>query len=348
MMGKARRPRNDRKVKSKTALPGSLGEVLDNAGFAALGRRIVVGKPKNSDVERQPTTAPQFAESERRLDNRTTAPGWTAPVIEFLAENLPGDPSVAWEHLFITAYEVGCEALAELGQARIVFGGATPLAVPEIPEVLPRWDDVATAVVWVAAQGNLLGYRHFAGARGQPNQRGCFRPNIRASHGCGPAYLAPEAFAVFRSLGLVIDGRWTEAAETILWRDDPPEWAIDFTEDERFTQACISAAERLPKDIAAEIETIALVTDDEVSERYALEVQNRPEPRTKGEIRVLMESFHRADLDALFCRRWRLQDGWLPPDEVRRSLRLPYDPLAMGMRRAFAMRYLPHHPFLSK
>lgn len=150
------------------------------------------------------------------------------------------------------------------------------------------------------------------------------------------------------NLGLVIDGRWTEAAETILWRDDPPEWAIDFTEDERFTRACSFAAERVPPDIAAEIETIALVTDDEVSARYALEVQHRPEPRTKGEIRVLMESFHRDDLDALFCRRWRLQDGWLPPDEVRRSLRVLYDPLAMEMRRAFAALYLPHCPFLSK
>lgn len=347
-MRKARRPRNDRKVKSKTPSPGSLGEVLDNAGFTALGRRIVVGRPKHGDVERQPTTDLQVGESERRFDNPTTAPVWTAPVIEFLADNLPGDPSVEWEHLFITAYEVGCEVLTALGQATEILGGATPLAVPEIPEVLPRWDDVATAVVWVSAQSNLLGYRHFAGSRGQPNQRGCFRPNIRASHGCGPAYLAPEAFAVFRSLGLVTDGRWTEAAETILWRDDPPEWAIDFTEDERFTRACISAVKCVPPDIAAEIETIALVTDDEVSARYALEVQHRPEPRTKGEIRVLMENFHRGDLDALFCRRWRLQDGWLSPTEVRRSLRLPYDPLAMEMRRAFALRYLPHHPFLAK
>ncbi|WP_146721705.1 hypothetical protein [Sinorhizobium meliloti] len=347
-MGKAGRPRNGRTVKSKTALPGSLGEVLDNAGFTSLGRRIVVGRPKYDDEERQPTTAPQFAESEHCFGNQTTTPMWIAPVIEFLADNLPGDPSVEWEHLFITAYEVGCEVLTALGQARSTLGGAIPLAEPETPEALPRWDDLATAVVWVAAQSNLLGYRHFAGSRGQPNQRGRFRPNIRASHGCGPAYLAPEAFAVFRSLGLVIDGRWTEAAETILWRDDPSEWAIDFTEDERFTQACISAVKCVPPDIAAEIETIALVTDDEVSARYALEVQHRPEPRTKGEIRVLMESFHRGDLDALFCRRWRLQDGWLSPTEVKRSLPLLYDPLAMEMRRAFAARYLPHHRFLSK
>ncbi|NKK72472.1 hypothetical protein GFM13_19215 [Rhizobium leguminosarum bv. viciae] len=322
--------------------------MLDNAGFTSLGRRIVVGGPKHGDVERQPTTAPQFEESEHRIDNRTTAPVWTAPVIEFLADNLPGDPSVAWEHLFITAYEVGCEALAALGQATRIFGGATPLAEPETPEVLPRWDDVATAVVWVAAQGNLLGYRHFAGSRGEPNQRGRFRPNIRASHGCGPAYLAPEAFAVFRSLGLVLDGRWTEAAETVLWRDDPAEWGMAFTRDDRFLAACSSALESVPTDIAAEIETIALVTDDEVSARYALEVQHRSKPRTKGEIRVLLERHRRYDLDALFCRRWRLQDGWLPPDEFKRSLRLSYDPLAMEMRRAFAVRYLPYHPFLSK
>ncbi|WP_139811942.1 hypothetical protein [Ensifer aridi] len=346
-MAKARRPRNGRKVKPKTALPGSLGEVLDSAGFSSLGRRIVIGGPKRGDEKRRSTTVPQLETSGGRLE-RPSAPTWTAPVIEFLADNLPGDPSVAWDHLFITAYEVGCEALAALGQARTIFGGAIPIAEPEIPEVLPRWDDVATAVVWVAVQSNLLGYRHFAGSRGQPSPQGRFRPNVRASHGCGPAYLAPEAFDAFRSLGLVIDGRWTEAAESVFWRDDPPEWGMDFTRDDRFLAACHSALESVPADVAAEIETIALVTDEEISVRHALEVEHRPQPRTHEEIRALLERFHRDDLDALFCRRWRLQDGWLPPDEVKRSLRLPYDPLAMEMRRAFAARYLPHNPFLSK
>lgn len=346
-MAKAKRPRNGRSAKSKTALPGSLGEALDNAGFTPLGRRISVGGPKRGDEKRRSTTVPQLETSGGRLE-RPSAPTWTAPVIEFLADNLPGDPSVAWDHLFITAYEVGCEALAALGQARTIFGGAIPIAEPELPGVSPRWDDVATAVVWVAAQSNLLGYRHFAGSRGQPSPPGRFRPNIRASNGCGPAYLAPEAFNAFRSLGLIIDGWWTEAAETIFWRDDPPEWAIDFTEDERFIRACSSAVESVPADIAAEIERIALVTDEEISARHALEVEHRPQARTHEEIRVLLESFHRDDLDALFYRRWRLQDGWLPPDEVKRSLRLPHDPLAKEMRRAFALRYLPHHPFLSK
>lgn len=346
-MAKAKRPRNGRSAKSKTALPGSLGEVLDNAGFTPLGHRISVGGPKRGDEKRRSTPVPQLETSGGRLE-RPSAPTWTAPVIEFLADNLPGDPSVAWDHLFITAYEVGCEALAALGQAKSTLGGAEPLADPEIPEVLPRWDDVATAVVWVAAQSNLLGYRHFAGSREQPNQRGRFRPNIRASHGCGPAYLAPEAFDAFRSLGLIVGGWWTEAAEPILWRDDPPEWAMDFTRNERFLAACRSALESVPADIVAEIETIALVTDKEISERHALEVRHRAQPGTKHEIRVLLERFHRDQLDDLFCRRWRLQDGWLPPDEVKRSLRLPYDPLAMEMRRAFAVRYLPHHPFLSK
>jgi len=346
-MAKAKRPRKGRRAKTKTALPGSLGEVLDNAGFTPLGRRISVGGPKRGDEKRRSTTVPQLETSGGRLE-RPSAPTWTAPVIEFLADNLPGDPSGAWDHLFITAYEVGCEALAALGQARTIFGGAIPIAEPELPGVLPRWDDVATAVIWVAAQSNLLGYRHFAGSRGQPNPQGGSRPNIRASSGCGPAYLAPEAFDAFRSLGLVIDGRWTEAAEMILWRDDPVEWGMDFTRDDRFLAACSSALESIPADIAAEIETIALVTDAEISARHALEVEHRPQPRTHEEIRVMLERHHRYDLDALFFRRWRLQDGWLPPDEIKRSLRILYDPLAMEMRRAFAARYLPHHPFLSK
>ncbi|NLS07660.1 hypothetical protein HGP14_30845 [Rhizobium sp. P32RR-XVIII] len=346
-MAKARRPRNGRKATSKTALPGSLGEVLDSAGFTSLGRRIMVGGPKRGDEERRPTVAPQPEASSGRFE-RPTAPAWTAPVIEFLADNIPGDPSVAWDHLYISAYEVGCEALEALGQATQIVSGAIPLADQAIPDVLPRWDDLATAVVGVAAQSNLLGYRHFAGSRRQLSRAGRFRPNIRASHGCGPAYLAPEAFNAFRNLGLIIDGWWTEAAEAVFWRDDPVEWGMDFTRDDRFLAACSSALSNLPADIAAEIETIALVTDDEVSERYALEVQHRPQPRTKGEIRVLLENHHRYDLDALFCRRWRLQDGWLPADEVKRSLRILYDPLAMEMRRAFAARYLPHHRFLSK
>ncbi|OLP59609.1 hypothetical protein BJF93_20425 [Xaviernesmea oryzae] len=268
--------------------------------------------------------------------------------MEFLADNLPGDSSVGWDHLFITAYEAGCEALTALGQAKCTPCGAEPLVDPEIPEVLPRWDDVATAVVCIAAQSNLLGYRHFAGSREQANLQGRFRPNIRSSHGCGPAYLAPEAFEAFRSLGLILGGCWTEAAEPILWRDDPPEWAIDFTRDERFLTACRYALESVPADIVAEIETIAVVTDEEISERHALEVRHRVQPRTKHEIRLLLENFHRDHLDHLFCRRWRLQDGWLPPDEVKRSLRFPYDPLAMEMRRAFAARYLPRQRFLSK
>lgn len=346
-MAKAKRPRNGRNATSKTASPGSLGEVLDNAGFAPLGRRIMVGGPKGGDEKRRSTATRQPEASEGRIE-RPTAPAWTAPVIEFLADNLPGDPSFAWDHLFITAYEVGCEALAALGRATKVLGGATPLAEAETPEVLPRWDDVATAVVWVAAQSNLIEYRQFAGSRGQPSPTGRSRPNIRASHGCGPAYLAPEAFNAFRSLGLIIDGWWTEAAETVFWRDDPVEWGMDFTRDDRFLTACNLALESVPADVAAEIEKIALVTDEEVSARHALEVQHRPEPRTKGEIRVLLESLHRYELDALFYRRWRLQDGWLPPDEVQRSLRILYDPLAMEMRRAFAVRYLPHYPFLAK
>lgn len=153
-MARARRPRNLRNATSKTASPGSLGEVLDNAGFTPLGRRIVVGGPKLGDEKRRSTTVPQLEASGGRLE-RQSAPTWTAPVIVFLADNLPGDPSVAWDHLFITAYEVGCEALAALGQATQILGGAIPLADPEIPDFLPRWDDVATAVVWVAAQSNL-------------------------------------------------------------------------------------------------------------------------------------------------------------------------------------------------
>lgn len=69
-MKKARRPRNGQKVKSKAALPGSLGEVLDNAGFTPLGHRIVLGGPKRGDENhhRPPyrsSRRPEVASSDR-------------------------------------------------------------------------------------------------------------------------------------------------------------------------------------------------------------------------------------------------------------------------------------------
>lgn len=89
------------------------------------------------------------------------SPGWPHPVIGFLAANLPvpdretGD----WDHMFISAYQMGCEALAALGQAEETDRGARPLALPRLPKILPRWDDICVVVLGLAEQRDLLSYR---------------------------------------------------------------------------------------------------------------------------------------------------------------------------------------------
>ncbi|MBV0893491.1 hypothetical protein KTN05_16980 [Paracoccus sp. Z118] len=86
--------------------------------------------------------------------------GWPDSVIAFIRQNLPGDGMAhGWDHRHITAYQIGCEALAALGQAVETGRGARPLAHPRLPEVLPRWDDICVAVLKLARQQDLLSYR---------------------------------------------------------------------------------------------------------------------------------------------------------------------------------------------
>ncbi|MDI7864776.1 hypothetical protein MRS76_22875, partial [Rhizobiaceae bacterium n13] len=208
-----------RRTASKKPYAGSLGEVLDEAGFEPLGRRI---KVPDRAVGTQPALPPK----------------WFDPVVEFLWATLPDLAAGQWDHLYIDSLQSACQALVALGQAVLDGGGGIQVnPEPALPSILPRWDDVATVVVCLAAQVNLLEYRHFTGARDRPSPTGLRRPNIRPDHGSGPAYLAPEAFQVFESLDLVLGARWTERAETIFWRDNPSEWGVDFTRDRRFILA---------------------------------------------------------------------------------------------------------------
>lgn len=401
-MAKRKHPDKSR-TGPKSALPGSLGEMLDEAGFKPLGRRIVIGRLSVCSVDMRSSQASASANDEQvpgkivlefANDRVVTIPAralrkllhasddvlvdvalqrrgpdvdheigslihecltiaaenagtryagslesgletspWTGPVIEFLANNLPGDPAIAWENLYITAYELGCEALVALGQAEEVPGGARPLAHPQLPDVLPRWDDVATAVIYLATQNGLLQYMRFASGEvddlHQPE-------NIRASNGCGPAYAAPTLLPALRSLGLVEGERWTKAAETVLWRDAPVEWEIDFTKDPRFIEASISASEKIPEDIAEHIRSLAEITEAELADWRKVTTRQRGD-----KVRALVEKSWSYDLDALFYCRWRLQDGWLSSGEARRSLQIRHDALAIAMRKAFAAKCLP-------
>ena len=302
--------------------------MLDEIGFQPLGRRIVVGQ--------------------RIRSKEPSADVWLGSVLDFLSNNLPCIPEGGWGHLYIAAYEAACEALVALGHAVEIDGGAQSVAEPTLPSILPRWDDIATAVVCVASQNSLLEYRLFAGARDRPSPEGLLKPNIRAAHGSGPAYLATEAIPVFQSLGLVLNGRWTQEAETVLWRDFPWEWGIDFTIDRRFVRASDVALAAIPEDVAAEIEKLATISEKDVMEWLEVAEWHAPTPKTWDDALKSLQIWSRLGLDRLFYKRWRLSDGWLSAEDSKRALLIQWDPVATNMRREFMARYMPELPFVSE
>jgi hypothetical protein len=315
-----------RRPASNKPYAGSLGEMLDDAGFQPLGRRIRVSDCGGGTQLPSP-------------------PKWFDPVVEFLWAALPDLAANHWDHLYIDALQSACQALVALGQA--VLDGSGGIKVnpePALPSTLPRWDDVATVVVCLAAQVSLLEYRHFTGARDRPSPTGLRRSNIRADHGSGPAYLAPEAFRVFESLDLVLGARWTERAETIFWRDNPSEWRVDFTRDRRFILARDMALANVPDDIADKIEKTAVINEDSIVEW----LQTAPKTKTREDALKSLRSWSSHGLDRVFHRRWRLDCGWLSVEESERTLLIEYDALSTNIRRHFAARYLPHVPFLNE
>lgn len=156
-------------------------------------------------------------------------------VVGFLRDTIPvaGDvagPGGGWGDLAMTAYEIGCDALVSLGQANATRWGAAPKSDPCLPEMLPFWEDVAVAVLWLARQQNMISYRKMDGSLNAPLPRAGGRvvlycasqpvpvPNIAAGPGSGPALAALTIIPVLEALGLVQDARWTAAAETVHWR----------------------------------------------------------------------------------------------------------------------------------
>lgn len=311
----------------KVSLPGSMGEPLDEVDFHPIGRRIAVGQ-------------------KRILKNPLVSTDWVGPAIEFFLSILPRTPTGNWEHLHIAAYQLACQALEALGHAIVVDGGAIPVSMPILPAVLPRWDDIATAVVWAASQSRLLRYRKLwetGSAKGPTGRR---RPNIRPGYGCPPAFLAGKAFSAFQALGLILDCRWTPAAETILWRDSPYEAGMNFAKDHRFIEALDAALTSLSEDVAAKIKDIATMPTIEAAELGEFAERYASRHTTKDEALSFLQECSRRLLSELFAKRWRLRDGWLSADECKRTLFLQLDPLAIAMRGEFAARYLPEFPFL--
>ncbi|MHC2574971.1 DUF2442 domain-containing protein [Rhizobium leguminosarum] len=155
---------------------------------------------------------------------------WIGQVIEFLSSNLPGDREFGWQHDFVTAYQIACETLIVLGQAEETAHGAMPRNDPELPDTLPRWDDLATAVVYLAAQNGLITFL----APGEATQSELLGAGFGGSRQPGremwAARASPEVTSVFRALGLLDGNGWTAESETILWAGKPGGMAHRFQE----------------------------------------------------------------------------------------------------------------------
>ncbi len=293
--------------------------------------------------------------------------GWADPVAAFLRANLPREDEspagVGWCHLFMSSYEVGCTALIALGEATEEVWGASPRTPPIRPATLPRWDDSAVAVLWLAEQQNQLQWRLPDGSV-RPQRAGQFTvqminaplpppPNIAAAHDCHPACASDDVMQVLSALGLIKDGAWTKAAELVLWRCGAQASAVTVETDPRFTAAIDTCIITMPPDIRADLSRFTSITETEIAaERDRCQAQladwaaryprnpAQPPPTDEGLRRSL--AFRRTnDANWLFFRRWRLPDGWLSPPEAARALEVFHDPLAITMRRAVVERLFP-------
>lgn len=304
------------------------------------------------------------------MDADSCLPNWPSEVISFVSKNLVFfGPDEGWDHMHASAYEMGCNALTALGYADPTERGAMARASPQLPSVLPRWDDIFVAVLALAQQQNRISYRLPDGGIASPKKYWVLidpvpavpEPNIAGSNGLGPAYADAETLPVLMALELVAGSQWTPEAETVLWRERPIERNLEFEGDPRFTGAVEQALLSVPDDIAAEIDRLATITDadvkaamarsaafhDEMQARYGGTKAILRPPNTPEQARRSVEGGRVHELDWVFFRRWRLSNGWLTLEEAKRALGIFHDPLGMKMRQAVMARLYPHLPFLA-
>lgn len=293
--------------------------------------------------------------------------GWATEVVKFMSENIPRDfDNNHWDHCSISAFQKGCEALIALGQAHESYWGAAPREDPELPRVLPRWDDMCIAVLKLGDQQDMIDYRlpdgsplHPAGDLSVISKNGrpfppLPAPNIKATDGLGPAHVGPKLLPVLQALGLIAGGSWTNDAETVLWRVQPRAWNMDVISDSRFQTAAQVAMETLPHDIRIEIDRLVAITDEDVTAELARNTAWIEEHRAKfgPKARIIapmtLDENHRSlitlrngELDLIFLGHWRLPDGWLSEELAERTLGIFHDPLAIQMRRAVIERLHP-------
>ena len=289
---------------------------------------------------------------------------WVAPVISFLSGNLPR-VNHGWEHLYSTAYQIGCEALVALGVATEVEGGASRREMPKCPEHFPRWGDLCIAVLWLAEQQNKLIYRLPDGTSPPPRTpwQGMTSPNpappnILPAHGMGPGRADGEVLSVLIALGLITgEGHWTDRAELVLWRNQPRAWGMDVPSDPRVVSAVRQAVEDMSAVMRAEIDRLVRLTGSEVDAHIqqhdnAIEEARKQygpnarlgAPMTPERAVKSLQFLRRNELDWIFFRDWRLAEGWLSSDQSKRALQILHDPLAQQMRRAVLIRLHPDLP----
>ncbi|MEP1442644.1 MAG: hypothetical protein ABJK39_06500 [Hyphomicrobiales bacterium] len=284
---------------------------------------------------------------------------WTDEVIEFLSSNIRKlDDNSGWDHVFISAYQMGCMALIGLGQAYEEDARVYRIENPQIPKTLPRWDDVCFAVLVVARQNGLINYRYkdrsSAAAHVQlknfqvqiKNRLPEPYPNLQPKYGLGYAFARDELLSVLSALGLIEKDQWAARAETVLWRISPKEWTLDFETNPRFQNAINHAVEQMPDRIRDEIENMINITDEDVDaatvrmeneikvlrEKYGPQLR-APNSIDAKKVRRSLEFQRSNNLDWIFYRNWRLDTGWLSEAEAARALDIFHDPLAQAMKR---------------
>lgn len=267
-----------------------------------------------------------------------------------------------------TAYQIGCMGLVRLGFADATDWGAIPKDHPEQPETLPRWDDICISVLWLAQQQNKLSYRLPDGSVPPDRIGNGFvivrkdappppTPNIAVRFGLGPALCQPEVLKLLEQLGLIAGGIWTKEAVFVLWRTSPENWALDYANDDRFLDAVQKAVAYMPDEVASEISKLIVVTDDDIralinrhAERIA-ESREKYGPKARlGEVpsqeqaRRSLEFSRGNELDWLFFRRWRIDDGWLSDKAANCALDIFHDRLAISIRKSVLQQLHPTKP----
>lgn len=189
---------------------------------------------------------------------------WPSAVIEFLKGRLPvaRRSPLTWSDDSMTAYQNGCDALVALGQAERLGPSALAKDRPMLPEILPRWDDICVTVLGLADVRFLQA--------GVPAPPGRYQPghtvpdaNITAYETADAAQVSADVVPLLDSLGLTENGRWTEASETIHWRNVDG-WKLSHLQDLRFVEAVKIACETMPDDIDDEMDRLVTITDDDV------------------------------------------------------------------------------------